>query len=257
MPLEIETKLIITGDEPAGLLDEIASLNGIGPFSFVHKRTLVLRDTYYDTQAQSLSSQGIALRTREKSGSTLICIKRNEHVDDHGAAIREELELPISEQNIPQIIQALKELPLSIERLRLRIDAMRESLKDIGLIPIQDRQTQRTTQDITSSLKPGKIIAELALDTVSYIIGGGKVLHFEIEVEAAEAEYHPLIVDLTDLLKQAYPDRLRRWDHNKLVTGFALEKLYALGKLPIRSGEAIHLDSLAYDAIEAVLKNIL
>ena len=257
MPLEIETKLVILGADPAGVIEEIAALPGIGPFTFARKHTRMLRDTYYDTSDRSLSGRGIALRTREKPGSTLLTIKRNEHMDDHGAATREELELPFTDQNIPLIMQALKDLPLSIERLTIRIDAIEQSLEDLGLTPIQDRQTQRTLLDITSSLEPGKIVAELALDTVSYRISGRKAFHYELEVEAAGAEYQPFIVELTKLLKQTYGDKLRRWDHNKLITGFVLEKLYALKKLPNRPGEAIHLDSVTYDAIDALLRNPL
>jgi inorganic triphosphatase YgiF len=254
MALEIEIKLIMAGDDPPALLKELASLPGIGPFSFRHKRTRMQRDTYYDTDIRSLSGQGIALRTREESDSIFLTVKRNEHVDERGASTREELEFRVSEQNLPRITQVLEGLPIITGGLNLRTVPIRKSLEDLGLVPIQDRQTERTLLEVTSSLESGKTVSELVLDTVCYKVGGAKVLHYELEVEAFGPEYQPMIIELTELLKQAYRDKLRRWDHNKLLTGFALEKLYALRKTDA-DGEIIRLDAETYDAIDAILKN--
>jgi hypothetical protein len=259
MPFEIETKLIIAGEDPAGLMGELADLRGTGPFLFVNRRAQALKDTYYDTPAHTLSTRGIALRTRETPEQSRpfpvkITIKRNERVEAGGAAVREELELAVTAENIPRIAQALKELPLPADPVSIRPDAVRHSLEETGLVIIQERLTTRTSLDIMTSIEPGRTIAELALDEVSYRIGGGTVLHYELEVEAAENGYQPLIEELTRLLEQDCPGRLKRWDHNKLATGFALEKLHASGKIPVPEGKIVCLESVWYDVMNILLK---
>jgi len=259
MAFEIETTLVITGKDPAGLREELAVLRGLGPFVFTNRRDKELKDTYYDTTAHSLSRKGIALRIRETGTQSLpkITIKKNERIDAGGAAVREEFELAVTEENEKRIQEALSELPLPAVPFPLGPDAPGQSLEGIGLVIIQERLTKRAVLGVMTPLEPSRTIGELALDEVSYRIGRGTVLHYELEVEAAEAGCQPLIEELTGLLRQAYPDRLRRWDHNKLVTGFALERLHASGKLPVQEDKAVCLGQAVYGAMEILVENSL
>ncbi len=257
MSFEIETKLIMTGKDPAGIRKSLAGLRGCGPFVFMNRKDRELKDTYYDTVRHSLSGMGIALRIRElgTGAPSRITIKRNERIGSGGAAVREELELDVTGENERTILEALSELLLPAGSPHLMPDAPGQSLKEMGLEILQKRRTKRTVLSILTSLEPGKTIGELALDEVAYRIGQGTVLHYELEVEAAGEEYQPLVEELTGLLRQAFPDGLRRWDHNKLITGFALERLHASGGLPILEDTTVCLDPVIYDAMETLLKD--
>jgi hypothetical protein len=256
VPIEIETTLIILGENPELLMGEIASRAFIGAYRLIGKGTKVLQDTYYDTQMGYLSGQGIAVRTREKAGSVLFCIKQRERIEDAGAAVREELELPWSMQCMDHVAQIMQNAPMNLNEICFRLDSPSQCLACLGLVPIQTRETRRQAFDISRSGKEG-IIAELALDEVCYFISGCCILHYEIEVEAKGPSCEPDIMHLTDLIRQAYPDRLTRWGYNKLLTGLAVERLISEGMLAVQPGKALHLSRSSYNAIDVFLKKSL
>ena len=99
-------------------------------------------------------------------------------------------------------------------------------------------------------------IAELALDEVSYSISGCSILHYEIEVEAKGLSGETHLVRFTDLIRQTYPARLMRWDHNKLITGIAMEELIKDGRIASIPGRMTRLSRSSYDAIDAYLKKM-
>ncbi len=99
-------------------------------------------------------------------------------------------------------------------------------------------------------------IAELALDEVSYNISGCSILHYEIEVEAANPSSENHIIRFTDLLRNSYPEKLMRWDHNKLITGIAMEGLMKDGMITSVPGGMTRLSRSSYDMIDAFLKKM-
>lgn len=261
MAVEIETKLIILADEPGIVMEKIASSGTIGACSLTDRRTLLLRDTYYDTPTRTLSGRGVALRTRDCCGEflepspTIVCIKQGEHRDASGAFLREEVEFAWSGECPDRIVRSLELCCLPAGDVPPGQDDPQECLSCIGLVPIQERTTQRRVLDASWVGSPETgIIAELALDTVCYDIHGCQVLHHEIEVETKAPGSEAFVACLTDLLRQAFRDDLGPWDHNKLITGLALEHLYAQGILPARSGQTLHLSRPLYDAVDAFLK---
>ncbi len=256
MVTEIETKLIVPGERPEILLGEIASHAAFGQYRLAPAGMKVFKDTYYDTPERSLSRQSIAVRTREKTGSILFCIKKNEFLKDGGAAVREELELPWSRQCMDHVIKIMEKASRKTSTLPSDEASPSQCLTRLGLVAIQTRETKRQEFDISCAGKED-IIAELALDEVCYLISGCRILHYEIEVEAKVPSCEPHIVFLTGLIRQAYPDRVTCWDHNKLLTGFALERLVSEGMLSVQPGETLHLHRSSYDAIDVFLKNLL
>jgi hypothetical protein len=58
----------------------------------------------------------------------------------------------------------------------------------------------------------------------------------------------------TELMRTSYPDKLMRWDHNKLVTGMAMERLMKDGRIGSAPQGAPCLDRSSYHAIDAYLK---
>ena len=256
MVTEIETKLIVSGERPEILLGEIASRAAFGQYRLAPAGMTAFQDTYYDTSERSLSKQGIAVRTREKPGSIFFCIKKNEFLKNGGAVVREELELPWSRQCMDHVIKIMGKASRKTNALPSDEASPSQCLTRLGLVAIQTRETRRQEFDISCAGRED-IIAELALDEVCYLISGCRILHYEIEVEAILPSCEPHIVLLTGLIRQAYPDRLTRWNHNKLLTGFALERLVSAGMLSVQPGEPLHLHRSSYDAIDAFLKNLL
>jgi len=261
MAVEIETKLIILADEPGIVMEKIASSGTIGECSLTNRRTQLLYDTYYDTPSRTLSGRRVALRTRDCCGEssepspTIVCIKQGEHRDASGAFLREEVEFAWSRECLDRIVRTLQLFCLPAGDIPPGQDNPQECLSCIGLVPIQERKTQRNVLDASWVGSPETgIIAELALDTVRYDIHGCQVLHHEIEVEAKTPGSEVFVAGLTGLLRQAFRDELSPWDHNKLITGLALEHLHAQGILPARSGQTLHLSRPLYDAVDAFLK---
>jgi len=204
VPAEIETKLVILGDESEAVLKEIASYDVIGMYKLQQGKTKKLQDTYFDTPAKALSGQGIALRTREQEGSVVICIKKDERTDEHGTTHRDETELPWSSESLASILKTLPDIPVPTGAIDIKARTPRKYLEELGLISIHERQTQRHTMDVVALIEPEKgIIVEIALDKVNYLIGGSRILHYEIEVEAKVPGAVEHIVHLTDFSQQA------------------------------------------------------
>jgi len=256
MATEIETTLVVLGAEPQNLMEELSAHKAIGPYHLTSKGMKVFTDTYYDTVERSLSGSGIALRTRDAAGSVIFCIKQGEHMQDTGAVAREELELPWSRQCLDHAGRIIQDPPTSPIKIPSDMDSPMQCLARLGFFPIQSRKTQRRLSDVSNALRKGTI-AELALDEVSYNISGCSILHYEIEVEAASPCFENHIVRLTDLLKTSYPEILIPWDHNKLITGIAMEELMKDGRIAYVPGGLTRLSRSSYDAIDAFLKKML
>lgn len=256
MPAEIETKLVVLGDESEAILKEIASYDVIGMYKLLNGKTKMLQDTYFDTPAKALSGQGIALRTQEQEGSVVICVKKDEHTDERGTTHRDETELPWSSESLAYILKTLPDISVPAGTIDIKASTPRKYLEEIGLISIHERQTRRHTMDVVALIEPEKgIIAEIALDKVDYLIEGSRILHYEIEVEAKVPGAVEHIVHLTDFFRKTYGDKIMPWVHNKLLTGFAMKQLYLLGKLSVPSGEALHMSRDSYNAVDVFLKH--
>jgi inorganic triphosphatase YgiF len=255
MATEIETTLVILGNNPRNLVDELSAHKTIGPYHLTFRVTKVFTDTYYDTTDRSLSGKGIALRTRDISGSTIFCIKKGERIEDTGASVREELELPWSKKCLDHAGRIIQNPPTHINNAPCDTDSPAQCLESLGLFPIQSRKTKRHAFDV--SYAPGnETIAEIAVDEVGYSISGCTILHCEIEVEAKDPSASGHIVRVTDHMKSLHPEALMRWDHNKLITGIAMEALMKDGKIASIPGSITRLSRFSYDMIDAFLKKM-
>lgn len=255
MATEMETTLVVLGDEPQNLMEELSTHEVIGPYRLASRGMKVFTDTYFDTLERSLSGRGIALRTRDTAGSVIFCIKQGERIQATGAAVREELEFPWSVQCLDHAARIIQAPPTSPIEVPSHVDSPTQCLARLGLFPVQSRKTIRLVLDV-SSVDRRETIAELALDEVSYSISGCSILHYEIEVEGTNSSSENHIVCFTDLLRNSYPHKLMRWDHNKLITGMAMEELIKDGTLVTVPGKMTRLSRSSYDVIDAFLKKI-
>jgi inorganic triphosphatase YgiF len=255
MATEIETTLVVLGDEPQNLLEELSTHKAIGPYHLTPRGVKVFTDTYYDTVERSLSGRRVALRTRETADSVIFCIKQGEHIQGTGTAVREELELPWSRQCLDHAGRIIQDPCTNTIKVPSNLDSPTQCLACLGLVPIQSRKTKRLVFDISDALRE-ETFAELALDEVSYSISGCSILHYEIEVEATSPSFENHIVRFTDLLRSSYPEKLMRWDHNKLITGNAMEELMKEGRIASVPGKMAHLSRSSYDVIDTYLRKI-
>ncbi|HQI80223.1 MAG TPA: CYTH domain-containing protein [Deltaproteobacteria bacterium] len=256
MTVEIETTLCVIHDDPVGIMENISRVRALGPYRFTPRGTQTLQDVYYDTPSRILSSRGIAVRTRGHGATAVFCIKQDEQVDASGTAVRDEIEMPWSRQCLDHIAHILHKVAYGLVEVPCRTDDPVEGLACLGLSPIQSRRTVRLTLDAGQEGDPCLgTLAKLALDRVCYRFSGSSILHHEIEIEAACPESLEHVRELSILLMNLHPDALRPWRHNKLVTGFALERLLAEGSLAITPGRYNSLAGPAYRAIETILHN--
>jgi len=253
MATEIETTLVVLGDEPQNFMEELSAHKALGPYHLTSRGIKVFTDTYFDTVERSLSGRGIALRTRDTEGSVIFCIKQGEHILGTGTALREELELPWSRQCLVHAAHIIQDPLISIIKVPSNMDSPTQCLACLGLVPIQSRKTKRLVFDVSYSGRE-EPIAELALDVVCYCISDKGIFHYEIEVEATSPSFENHIVLFTDLLRTSYREKLMRWDHNKLITGIAMEELMKDGRIASILGGMTRLSRSSYDVIDAFLK---
>ena len=96
----------------------------------------------------------------------------------------------------------------------------------MGLEMIQQRRTRREARNVVRRGKtPSSILAEMAIDRVTYILNNTKVGLSEVEVEAKSPKGLATVQDIANALISKYHPNLRQWFHGKFVTGLAIRKL--------------------------------
>jgi hypothetical protein len=96
----------------------------------------------------------------------------------------------------------------------------------MGLKTIQERQTQREVRDVVRrDRRTTSILAEMAIDKVTYAFENVNVALSEVEVEAKSARSLAGVREIADALVSKYHPVLRQWFHGKFVTGLAIRKL--------------------------------
>jgi len=257
MGIEIETTLLIYSSRTDAVMKNLAALDTIGPYKIVSKGSCIIHDRYFDTRERSFMKRGFALRLRQIGSSYLLCLKGCERVNEWGGIERLEIEETWSEKNLKAIIRVLDERFITMECTTFDNHDPVQTLNSHGLRIIQDRQTDRLTRDIRGPRGTSRrLCAEMALDKVCYRFAGRCFKHFEVEIEAKTRAGEKHIETITALLKAGFPRELKRWDHNKLITGYAIEALLDRGE--VLSGIHDHeiIDFAGYAKIDAFIKGL-
>jgi hypothetical protein len=220
---EIEAKLILVGDAPERVADELAVVPQLGEYRLSSARELVLRDTYLDTRDRALARGHFALRIRRCDESAWLTLKGPDRgAGFEGAVHRSELELPWSPSSLRRILAALDDAGLHLEANAVPPDDPLAALEACGVSVIQDRVTRRRVRDLGDAQRAN--LAELAIDCVLPRLGAREVRLFEVAVEV-EGSPEPLR-GIVETLEEAYGSELRRWLHDKLATGLALRRIF-------------------------------
>jgi len=222
---EVEAVLIIKGDVDA-VLKELADLRSILNYRLEPGQSKTIHDRYFDTIDRRLRKRGANLRIREIDGSLFISVKSHTRRTLRGATARREIEVPWSKQNLLSHIKDLElEADLALPERQFSDADPLAAMDATGLQLVQDRETRREVRNVSSVRKPDLVLAELAIDRVTYHIGNHNISIFEVEVEEKAKGSSSVISDLTKALLQAYQPSLQKWSHGKFVTGLAIQRL--------------------------------
>lgn len=224
---EIEAVLIVR-ENPDEVLKQLAGLTSILNYRLIPKPLKVIHDTYYDTPRGSLGNKSVNFRTREINGDVVLSVKSGARLT-WGGVKRKETQLPWSQSNLDKTVEALNLQNLDSGRVLEFYEAPKETLTRMGLRVVQDRQTRREARDITAEADPSQsVLAELALDRVTYSFDDMAVSLCEVEVES-KTKGSSAMRNVTRELLANFRPALQSWSHGKFVTGKAVEKLLTEG----------------------------
>lgn len=258
IPREIEAALIIYHEHPDHYIDEISVLASIGRFELVFEATQIIHDLYFDTSTEKLKKNGLALRIRKVGDHQYITMKGDSRPTVWGGHSRLEIEQAWSKAALITIMQELNDRKIQLPQLDDQWDFFdsQKVLNKIGLEIIQQRCNQRRIRNIVSSRnKTSPVLAEMAIDTVAFQIEGQIVHLHELEIESKSAEGVKAVEEIVGELLKKYELILRKWDHSKLATGKAIEKLFETGILDYFVDDFSNLTPAGYDKIDAYLKS--
>jgi len=254
-PIEAEITLVVCSENTASVFGEIADLTRIGEFLVKKAGSSRIRDSYFDTAGGALRNQGWGLRIREIGSRRWIALKGPPEGTEWGGLRRIEIESPWSMDGLNRILQQLAKLEINISSAGepVHLSDPRATMIGLELKMIQDRVTMRDVRNIFSSIEEaGPMSAEMALDSVAYQFHGRGLIHYEVEIEAVSSESPRVIPRVVDGLIAAYGIALHRWEHSKLATGWAIERLLKEEDIEKLAPDN-RLTREAYDRIEELL----
>ena len=255
MNIEFESTLVVCSADPRSVFDRIAAKESIGTHRVIVQQPVLIRDRYFDTPEKILLRKGIALRLREGGDKQLVCLKCEERILDWGAAQRVEIEESWSKSCLIDILDVLNQKSVNLPDIPCITDDPIGTLKALGLIVLQERETNRQPcQIVPYGERPAPVVAEMMLDTVLYRTETGIIRHYELEIEAAQQKDEKFLQTLIEDTLRSFPGELKRWDHNKLITGLAIEMLWADGLLPELKEKQSRLNPDSYDRIDTFLR---
>lgn len=253
MPEEFEVTLRVDSEDPQALFRDISAMKSIGFYALVSKGSMVIHDQYFDTPDRDLQKKRYALRLRSQGRDRLLCLKGKERANAWGGIRRLEIEGPWSEEILGKIVREAG--MLHYEKASFHASDPAGTLEGLHLYMIQSRKTSRALFDIVLKIgDDSNVIGELALDEVCYEAGAQRFLHYELEVEAKGDQREDALKGFVTLLKESFPGVLKGWDHNKLITGFALEALVGQGSLSPDKRPDDLIPKHWYDSIEGWIK---
>lgn len=250
---EREACLAVVSREAGRAADRVAGLDELAGLRLEPLPERRLRDVYLDRPGGELRSAGLALRLRrEDGGPATLALKGDERRLAAGGTDRLEVEGSWSEETLASVGEALSGAGLPADWLPATAGEGEplDRLLARGWRPVQERTTRRRPRRLADG--EGRTAGELAVDEVRFRAGDRTAVHREVEVEAA-VEGGPPPGRAAEALLARCPDDLRPWDHPKLSTGRALERLLEGGDPDRWLGTEGDLRPEAYDRLEAIL----
>ncbi len=247
-PLEVESTLIISSNDPEDVADRVAGLTSVAGFVLRHRHPLSIVDTYVDLSGRKLGRSGSGLRLRCFDDRALVTFKGPTREVD-GARAREEFEDDWSADALEAVLARVRDLGVEISPTPF--DGTLEPadvLENLGFATVQRRQLMRRPRDVLEDLH-GVVLAELVVDVVTYRVGDRGIRHHEIEVEVKSEGGDTAVRRVTQAIIDMCGARVRPWPHGKFTTGRAVAALLASGKLDGAIDNGGRLQPGAYDLI--------
>lgn len=258
IPLEREATLLICSDRPETVYEEIASLTAVGPYKLIPGEPQLLVDHYFDTPDLKLTAKKWGLRLRLIGADPWITLKGPARETKWGGRERAEIEGRWSKTILARVEAefARQGIGISLPSEGLENSVPLEIMTRAGLVVIQRRDTKRVASAVVSSAG-GQVQAELAVDSVAYFFPETEILHYEVEIETKGPEGPKAAVAIAEYLLARYSKEFRRWDHDKLATGWAIRELLTGGSLEGLLDVKNNLKPAAYDRIDEYLRHEL
>ncbi len=226
---EVEVVLMITSADQGSTAEEAAGLTSVGSFELRASGRKRIHDVYFDTEDGRLRGRRMNLRVRVVDGERVITLKRSAGRFTWRRDERQELELPWSQESLRNVASELKGLGIQ-GAFRFEPDPV-ETMKRLGLVVLQDRETDRRLRDVASTDRPAGVLAELAIDGVVYHFRSGDLHLFELELEARSEEGRRSLEVLREGLRERLGSSVQAWKWGKLATGRVIERLLMNGEL--------------------------
>jgi inorganic triphosphatase YgiF len=177
---ERELKLVPTSE---ALLDQLAAIDGLGPFQVSGRRREVQRNAFFDTRSRSLQDARVGFRRRIVEGQPLAAWTIKGDARHLGAvATRSEIELSLDADTPPALaLNALRDAARSRGAGALA-EAVSDALASGGLplaAPMLETRTDRRIVDLEVPARHWRV--ELALDRMELV--GHSYREVEIEAE--------------------------------------------------------------------------
>ncbi len=223
--------MLVCADDPAKLEGEIAQLSSIADYDLLAGVSHWIRDSYWDRADEALQRGRLALRVRQIDGEVLLALKGEEHPTATGVD-RLEVEGPWSADILARVTNRLGWPPLGEAALGLEERDPSLALPMLGFHVVQQREAYRRARPIVSHGRAdGSVLAELAIDDVTYRLGLHSVRLHEIELEAKGAQHGSVVDRIARAMLRQFGSGLQAWPFGKLATGRAIDQLMKAGAL--------------------------
>lgn len=254
-PRELEVSFIIISGDPKDTFEHLVGLKLAGNYRLLPRSSQNIHDIYFDTKEEALKSAHASLRIRNVNNNSLITLKGAPDFTDWGGTDRPEIENNWSKTALERIEQELNQLKIPFAPAeKFYSQKPVEMLEHMGFQIIQNRQTVRQLRHVVD---PGEedspLLAEFALDCVTYHFENLAVHHREIEIEAKADGNEIILKAIVDDLLESFPGKLRPWIYSKLATGKAVEQMARAGILENLLDSGRNLVGTAYEIIENYL----
>ena len=169
--MEIEAKFSAPDD---AALERLRALGELAGFELGAGETAQMSDVYLDTDDRALQSAGMFCRRRDLGGRVLLTVKRSGGGRPGAVHRRDEWELDLPPELDPDA--GPDQWPAGEARERVTKAARGRPLQPLAEI----RQT-RLARPVT---RDGRVVAELSLDTLTFVVGdGAQAPRYEVEAE--------------------------------------------------------------------------
>ena len=254
---EIESTLIIANDISylnTDTIEKIIALEKVGHYPISQGPFLSITDSYFDGLSPSWQKSGFSLRIRQSNLDTLITLKGPSQYLDNDITSKVEIERPWSPESLHEITDELKREDLQFKSAPSNVSSLdpHTALKMIGFRLIQTRLNDRRTKTILSP-DGSSVVAEMAIDHVTYNNDTYPVKHNEIEIELKGSGNVSDLKNITDELTSLYPETLCPWRFGKLSTGMAIDYLHEKNKLEDLLFEDRSIKKTGYNALHEIL----